>query len=59
MTDPTLSILVSWEDFLELFRSHNAEIMGRLQRADSSGVGDGDSVLVGLDAKIPGGKFDP
>eukprot|EP00339_Tiarina_fusa_P000908 CAMPEP_0116998546 /NCGR_PEP_ID=MMETSP0472-20121206/1577_1 /TAXON_ID=693140 ORGANISM="Tiarina fusus, Strain LIS" /NCGR_SAMPLE_ID=MMETSP0472 /ASSEMBLY_ACC=CAM_ASM_000603 /LENGTH=556 /DNA_ID=CAMNT_0004697725 /DNA_START=11 /DNA_END=1681 /DNA_ORIENTATION=+ len=48
---------ISWEDFLELFRSHNAAILDRLERAESA-MGDGDSVLVGLDAKIPGGKYD-
>jgi Ca2+-binding EF-hand superfamily protein len=49
---------VSWEEFLLMFRKQQTSLMQKqLHRTDST-FSDVDSTLVGLDAKIPGGKFD-
>ena len=54
------TIAVSWDEFLILFRQQSASILGQLQPREStlSEAAEGDGELLGLDAKIPGGKFD-
>jgi hypothetical protein len=50
---------VSYQDFLQLFRNKRKALVNEIEAMDTSGDSDSNSAgLVGLDAKIPGGKFD-
>lgn len=51
------NILVSWDEFLQLFRQQHTKRMSEIQHLEST-VTEGDANLIGLDAKIPGGRFD-
>jgi hypothetical protein len=51
-----------YQDFLQLFRNQTNALVNEIVDMETSGDGDDSSSarseLVGLDAKIPGGKFD-
>ena len=48
---------VTYEEFLELFRKETKSMLSTMISLDST-IRDVDGDLIGLDAKIPGGKFD-
>jgi hypothetical protein len=47
---------VSYEEFLEMFRNQRNNMIAMAHM--ESEVAEGDDQLVGLDMKIPGGRFD-
>ena len=55
-------LIVSYEEFLEMFRKQTKVLVEEVQTRTPEGsvhnVDDVDHSLLGLDAKIPGGKFD-
>jgi len=52
-----LASLVSYEEFLSLFRSEQTSFINKAVSLDYTMSCDDESLL-GLDAKIPGGKYD-
>ena len=50
------SVVVSYQEFLEMFRKQQQHLVNSFMRIESSI--DDDGSLVGIDTKIPGGKFD-
>jgi len=48
---------ISWEEFHTMFRQNAEKMQSQMHTMDST-VSDSDVGLVGLDAKIPGGKYD-
>ena len=48
---------ISWDEFLQLFRQQHTKRMSAIQHMESTAT-ESDANLIGLDAKIPGGKFD-
>jgi len=54
----SLSLSVSFDEFKQLFRKNNSNMARQVEYLDSSVSTFNESGLVGLDAKIPGGKFD-
>lgn len=49
---------ITYKEFLTAFRSKTHSVANQLAHMESAESED-DKDLVGLDAKIPGGKFDP
>mmetsp|Transcript_23294 Transcript_23294/g.33389 ORF Transcript_23294/g.33389 Transcript_23294/m.33389 type:complete len:350 (-) Transcript_23294:1404-2453(-) len=49
---------ISFDEFKQLFRKNNSNMARQVEYLDSSVSTFNESGLVGLDAKIPGGKFD-
>lgn len=49
---------ISYEEFLALFRQETKSMVNRMIDTNASSITDDERSLIGLDAKIPGGKFD-
>ena len=57
ISDPD-SFAVSYTEFLNMFRQNRTNLYDMIVPGPTESVHSGDESLVGLDAKIPGGKFD-
>jgi len=49
---------ISYPEFLKMFRQQTSSLIDQVTRFDSTGTSVHDGSLVGIDAKIPGGKYD-
>jgi len=50
---------ISFQEFLDIFRKDRSDMAVKLAHIDSQGLSESDHApLLGLDAKIPGGKYD-
>lgn len=49
---------ISYQEFFALFREHTRELANNVGQVDAEELNEQGNELVGLDAKIPGGRFD-
>lgn len=49
---------ISYQEFLEAFRKETEAMANNISRVEKPSYDSGDDALVGLEAKIPGGRYD-